>query len=1070
MATRRQGAGGRRAAEAAAAGDMGALVASLASDPKLASFVRHRGLVPGSDPVYAEPASGWPPGAREAALKLGAARLYSHQAAALDLVAAGNNVLLATPTASGKTLAYVLAFLARRALDPAARAVFVYPLKALARDQLAAIRRALAPLGLKPSEAAEVYDGDTPETSRRRIRHNPPAVVVTNPDMLHLGILPSHETWRPFLEHLQLVAVDEAHVYRGIFGAHAHHVLRRLFRLARLHGGDPLIVAGSATIGEPRAFAETLFGEPCEVVRECGAPRTPRHTLFLAPDAVSPYTIAVHVLARAVDAGRKTIAFTKARRVTELMHQWLRQSRPDLAARVAGYRSGYLPEERREIERRLFSGELEGVVSTSALEAGIDVGGLDVCILVGYPGSLATSWQRIGRAGRQDRESLAVLVALPDALDRYVVAHPEHFFSGEFERVVLDPDNDTIADAHLVAAGSERSLGPADVLFLQGESGAARARRLVDEGRLLRAEDDDERWFTLRSRPQRDIPLRSAGQQYELKRAGDGRPMGTLDESRAWFEGHPGAIYLHMGQTFRSLSLDADTRTITLEPADVDYYTQVYARKETEILERKGERAVGPARLCWGRVKVTTFVEGYGRRRMFTQEEISRHPLEAPPMELETVAFWLEMPNELLEALVDEEFHPAGSLHAVEHAMIGLFPLQTICDRWDLGGISYALHPQIDAPAIFVYDGWPGGVGLAEVGFARAEDILAKTRDLVASCPCEDGCPACIQSPKCGSGNRPLDKEGGRFVLEILTGARPLGATRATRADVEARLTTHRRVLHPGARGGVAAPEGFFAPPPDEDRATAAAADEGAPAAAAGGAASPVPARGAEPAVIVPDEEDLSMANPPEGTRAASRALGGAWRWDFPDPVSLLGPDEGRWIFFDVETLRGADDVGGWNYINKMGLALAVTLDGATGAFRTWREDEAPALIDALLAADRVVGFNQDRFDLTVLSAYPGGRRLARVRSLDLLKEIQAVIGRRLGLAHLAEATLGAGKSADGLQSLVWVREGRFDLIERYCRDDVLLTAALWAHGRARGHVLARDKGTGRVLRIPVSW
>lgn len=1023
----------------------------LLRDPKIAAHAVYRGLAPGRDALYAEPAA-WPPGAREGLAVLGVPALYAHQARAVDLVAADRNVLLATPTASGKTLAYLLSYLARRAHDPLARAIFVYPLKALARDQLATIRRFLgAAAGLSEDEAAVVYDGDTAESDRRRIRKRPPAVVVTNPDMLHMGILPAHETWSPFFERLALCVLDEAHVYRGIFGAHVHHVVRRALRLARLHGASPQVVAGSATIGEPKRFAETLIGEPVELVGDSGAPAAPRHVVFLVPNGVSPYTVAVHALTRAIEAGHRSIAFTKARRITELMHQWLRQSRPDLAPRVASYRSGYLPEERREIERRLFGGELAGVISTSALEAGIDVGGLDVCVLVGYPGSLATLWQRIGRTGRKDRESLAVFVAMPDALDRYVAGHPEHFFSGAFERVVLDPQNDAVADVHLVSAGAERSLDPDDLLFLHGDQGRVRAGRLVEQGALVASADADDRWFALRRQPQRDVGLRSAGTSYELKRAGDGRPMGTIDENRAWFEGHPGAIYLHAGQTFRSLALDVEKRTITMEPCEVDFFTQVYARKETEILERYGTRELPGcgARLAFGRVKVTTFIEGYGRRRLFTQEEIARYPLDAPPQLLETISCWIEMPAGLLAALVAAERHPQGALHAMEHAAIGLFPLLAICDRWDLGGISYAHHPQLDRPAVFVYDGWPGGVGLARTGYERAEELLERTRDLLAACPCEDGCPACVHSPKCGSGNQPLDKAGALQVLEVLTGVRALTAPSAEDAAVaaealQARLCAHRRSTHAGTRGGGPLPGDFFdAPdgPPGRD-----------------GHAGGDPARvGDEAARTVP------AAVTPEPDPAVH------WRWDFPAPSELLAPSDGRWLFFDVETLRSADEVGGWGNIRHMGLALAVVLDASTGAFRTYREHESGALVDDLCEADRVVGFNQERFDLEVLRGYAPAPRVAAIRSLDLMVELFGRLGFRPSLGHLAEETLGAAKSADGLQSLRWVKEGRFDLVERYCREDVLLTAALWAHGRARGHLVFRSR-TGLRGRIPVRW
>ena len=1030
---------------------MESFLASLVKDTRIGPYAVYRGAAPARPARLEEPSVPWPPGAREALDALGIERLYAHQAEALERAVRGQNVLLATPTASGKTLAYLMAFLAARRHDAGARAIFLYPLKALARDQLAVVRRVLAPLGYSAAEAAEVYDGDTPEALRRRIRRAPPAVILTNPDMLHLGILPSHDTWGGFLAQLGLVVVDEAHVYRGIFGAHVHHTLRRLLRLARHHGARPLVMAGSATIGEPQAFVETLTGEPFAAIRDSGAPAALRHVLFLDPRGESPYTIATRVVGQAVAAGHKTIAFTKARRITELMHQWLRQQRPELMPRIASYRSGYLPEERREIERRLFAGELTGVISTSALEAGIDVGGLDVCVLVGYPGSLANAWQRIGRTGRQDRESLAILIALPDALDHYVTRHPEHFFSGEFERVVLDPDNDRIADAHLEAAAAERSIDAADVIQLQGEHGLSRVHRLVAAGKLVEVEGD-ERWFALRRQPQRDIALRSAGTAYALKLR-DGREIGSMDEARAWFEGHPGAIYLHAGQTYRALSLDRETRTITLEPADVDYFTQVYARKETEILETFEERPLGAGRLAWGRVRVTTFIEGYGKRRLFGQEEISRHPLDAPPQVLETVSFWVVFPDELLPQLVADEYHPAGSLHAAEHASIGLFPLLAICDRWDLGGISYAHHPQFDRPAIFIYDGWPGGVGLARTGFARAEELFGRTRALIAACPCEDGCPACVHSPKCGSGNSPLDKLGALVVLGVATGEVVPRAVPLPDGAVASALATHRTKAHAGVRGGRALPDDFFADVPDGggdapgDRNAGSSARRGRP-----------PSRPVDPL------DDLGPARRPAPTVLTADD----WPAGLPLPADLLKADEGRWIFFDLETLRGADEVGGWDRIRDMGLALAVTLDAATGLFSTWFERDADALADRLLGADRVVGFNLDRFDLTVLEAY-AGPRIRQVRSLDLLTLIYRRLGFRVGLGHLAQETLGAPKLADGLQSLAWVREGRLDLVEPYCRADVRLTAALWAHGRVRGHVLFRNR-EGLRGKVPVGW
>lgn len=1020
---------------------MRSFVESLAADRRIAPHVVYVGSAPARTATTAR-TEHLPPGAAEALATLGVSSLYSHQARAVDAAAAGANVLLATPTASGKTAAYLLTYLLQREQNPAARALFLYPLKALARDQVGVVRRFLAPLGLPEEQLAEVYDGDTPEAQRRKIRKHPPLVLISNPDMLHLGLLPAHDTWGPFFAQLALVAIDEAHVYRGIFGAHVHHVLRRLHWSVRHHGGRPQWIAGSATIGAPQAFIETLTGEPFTVISQSGAPASLRHVLFLAPDAISPYTVAVQVVAEAVAAGHKTIAFTKARRITELMHQWLRQQRPDLARRIASYRSGYLPEERREIESRLFGGELSGVISTSALEAGIDVGGLDVCVLVGYPGSLATAWQRIGRAGRSDRESLAVLIAMPDALDRYVVDHPEQFFSGDFERVVLDPENDAVADRHLESAAAERSIDRAAVEFLHGAGGARRVARLVAQGALIEVEGQ-ERWFALRRQPQRDISLRSLNAPYTLQLHGTTRTLGTIDAGRAWFEGHPGAVYLHAGQTYRSLALDVDRRTIQLESCEADHYTQVYARKETEVLARLGERDLAVGKLVQGAVRVTTTIEGYACRRLFGGEELSRHPLEAPPQPLETTAFWIEFPTELNAALVGGSYHPAGSLHAAEHAAIGLFPLLAICDRGDLGGISYARHPQLDRPAIFIYDGWPGGVGLARAGFERAEELFARTAARIAACRCEDGCPACIHSPRCGSGNSPLDKAGAVLILESVLGRRPLPEVRAGEQELATALAGHRTGRHFGVRGGAPLPAGFF---PSDDP----------PPRASGPVA--LPARNPEP----PDDRPIAV-EPRPVTQVSDQ-----WFDDLPLPAALLRPGDGKVLFFDLETLRGADEVGGWDRIDAMGMALAVTLDATTGAYRTWHEAAAAELVEELAGADQVVGFNLDRFDVTVLTAYvPAARK--RIKTVDLLSRLHARLGFRLGLGHLAQETLGVKKSGDGLQSLQWVKEGRFDLIEPYCRDDVRLTAALWAFGRSKGHLVFRNR-EGLRGKIPVSW
>ncbi len=449
-------------------------VERLLGHPAIGPVAVHYRHLPGREASYADPSRPLAGPLARALASCGISRLYRHQAEAVDLAREGRNVLAVTPTASGKTLVFALPVLETLLAEPGSRALLLYPTKALAQDQVASLRRLAAATGLLRPPRFEIYDGDTPEAARRRIRSDPPEILVTNPDMLHHGILAYHDEWRPLLERLRWVVLDELHVYRGVFGAHVHHILARLRRLASRLGASPGFLAASATVGNPAEFSEALAGSPFSVITASGAPAAGRHVVFLNPFGVSPYTLAVRVVREAVRAELRTIAFTKARRITELIHAWLVQEAPDLRRRVAPYRAGYLPEERRRIEARLFGGDLLAVLSTSALELGIDVGGLDACVLVGYPGSMTSAWQRIGRAGRQDRDCLVVLVAMPDALDQYLVAHPEVFFGEAYERAVLDRWNRIVAGQHLVCAAAERPLEAAEV-----EAGGPRARAQV---------------------------------------------------------------------------------------------------------------------------------------------------------------------------------------------------------------------------------------------------------------------------------------------------------------------------------------------------------------------------------------------------------------------------------------------------------------------------------------------------------------------------------------------------------------------------------------------------------------
>lgn len=696
---------------------------------------------------------------------LGIGSLWAHQATALSVARAGRDVLVTTPTASGKSLVFQLPVLEEALRNGPGRALFLYPLKALGHDQRKKFERLAAAVGADPSVA--IFDGDTPREDRMRIKSLPPRVLISNPDMLHSGILSRWSDWRPFLRDLRWLVLDELHIYRGIFGTHFHHVLQRLERLCGRLGARPAIIASSATAANAGDFARLLAGRSFEWVERSGAPRRRRHLLLFQP-ASSPYTTTLDLLVSLLESGLKTIVFTKARRITELLFTWLRQQEPELAKRVKSYRSGFLPEERRQIERRLFDGELDAVISTSALEMGIDVGGLDACILVGFPGSVMATWQRSGRAGREDRESLTALVALPDALDQYLLGHPEQFVERSCEELLLDPFNEPVAKGHLLCAAAEQPLSRReDETYLARHAGVV--EELLGAGELAESEEGGE-LHSRRARPHGSVNLRGGGGSTAILELGSGRLIGTVDGIRVLHECHPGAIYLHAGEQYLVRQLDLDHHQVFAEPVSVEYFTTPRTRKETEIVELLDERRDGRLRAGLGRLRVTEWVVGYERKRISGRETIDVHELDLPPRRMQTVGLWWWAPAALQQTLetVDEDF--MGALHASEHAAISLMPVLAVCDRGDIGGISLPMHPQLGSGGVFIYDGHAGGVGIAKRAFDALPDLLDRVISLLVECDCEEGCPACIQSPKCGNGNRPLDKSGALRLLRILRG------------------------------------------------------------------------------------------------------------------------------------------------------------------------------------------------------------------------------------------------------------------------------------------------------------
>ncbi len=755
-------------------GKLSRFVSSLRRSLRLAAEVVHVEDIPAREPAYGDPDPPLPPGLVRALAAQGVDRLYSHQAAALNLARAGRDLVAATPTASGKTLVYSLPVLERLIADPEATALFLFPLKALEQDQRSALNQLALHAGLGP--VADIYDGDTPDGQRRKMRQKPPAVIISNPDMVHAAICAFPSAWDNFLSRLKYIVIDEVHAYRGVFGSHVASVLRRLLRLAAARGSRPNFVLCSATIANPGEHAQALTGRPFapeQIIDFCGAPAAGRSFVLVNPSGAAS-TTASYLLAEAVKQGLATICFTKSRIHTELIHTWVIRSHPELRGMVAGYRAGFLPEERRRIESDLAAGRLAGVISTSALEMGIDIGGLDVCILVGYPGSQINTWQRGGRVGRAGRDSAVVLVGAPDALDQWLLAHPAEFFARPVEAAVLDAANPQIVAQHLICAAAEEPLAVDDE-FLPPAGHPEAVRLAMEDGRLL-LDAEGRRYFTPYKRPQRLVDLRGAGESLAIVDP-QGTVVGSFDGVRVYKEGHPGAIYLHRGRSYLVKELDLEHRKVRVAPIQADYYTHARSDKQTEILEETGRRPVANFLVRQGRLKVTEQVTGYERRRLSGGDLMGVYPLELPPLTFETFGMWMDIEDMHRQALERAGRHFMGSIHALEHAAIAMFPLFALCDRGDIGGISIPLHPQTGKAGVFIYDGVAGGVGLAERGFWLIEELLEKVEELLASCPCEDGCPACVFSPKCGSGNKPLDKLGALMLTRLLLGKIEVGET-----------------------------------------------------------------------------------------------------------------------------------------------------------------------------------------------------------------------------------------------------------------------------------------------------
>lgn len=836
--------------------------------------------------------------------KKGIRSLYSHQYRAICAVHQGKDIIATSPTASGKSLIYTLPVLENFLKDPQMTALYVFPLKALARDQFQMLQNFVEDWKEKPKIA--LYDGDTSNYERQKIRKNPPNILITNPDMLNLGIMPSHASWKNFFSRLAFIVLDEAHIYRGVFGSHMAQILQRIHRICRYYSADPRHILCTATIGNPKELAQNLLdSSQTELITESGAPQGKKHILLLNPES-SPSDTAIMLIKAALNRRLRTIVYCRSRKMTELISIWATEKNNRFRDKISAYRAGFLPEERQEIEKKMSDGSLYCVVSTSALELGIDIGNLDLCILVGYPGTIMSTLQRSGRVGRKGQESAIFLLAGEDALDQYFMQNPEEFFGRPAENAVISTNNPHILQKHLECACAELCLDSGEK-WMQKEPIREQVRELCLQGLLLQ-DAQGEKFYAARKRPHLNIDLRGSGttftiiekiavspqnfwlaalsentsaEQTENSSVTENAPLpsvpqksqiiGTVDLRQAYTETHEGAVYLHNGRQYLVDSLDFAAKTIYAHRENVPWHTRARTSKNTEILEIYAQSHVFGFQTGFGKLKVTESVTGFERRQNSTLKLLSAETLDYPPLTFETEGMWFIVPEYCADLLEKRYFHFMGAIHAFEHITIGLMPLVVMADRNDIGGISFPFYPQLNAPAVFVYDGCAGGAGLCREAFARLETLVKAVAKRLRDCSCELGCPSCVISPKCGSGNRPIDKEGTKFLLEILMN------TDST-ADFQKNFAAARQTVSPKE------------------------------------------------------------------------------------------PQYQKIMVLDVETRRSADEAGGWHNAHLMGVSIAVLFDGTD--YLAYTQEELPAMFETMKQADLIVGFNTLGFDYKVLQPF----------------------------------------------------------------------------------------------------
>jgi DEAD/DEAH box helicase domain-containing protein len=715
--------------------------------------------------------------------------LYDHQADAIEAVRDGDDVVVATPTASGKSLAYTVpAF--ERAMDHGGRTLYVAPQNALVADQAETLSDLARDLGFGNRVQVDTYTGRLSQSEKRGVRDRQPTLLLTNPEMIHYALLPhGHRLWEWFFSGLETVVLDEVHEYRGVFGGHVAHVLRRLRRVCDRFDSDPDFVCCSATIGNPVEHAARVTGKPesgFALVDEDTSERGPRNWLLWNPPEQdggegrrrSPHVETRHLMADLVTRGHQTLAFTRSRQgaernATATAEDLRDRGQRDLADRIAAYQAALTDDRRRALEADLHDGDLRGVWSTSALELGVDVGGLDAVLLDGYPGTQMNTFQRAGRAGRGTDPAAVVLVAGEDQLDQYVMTHPDALFDGDPEDAIVDPANEHLLDPHIASAARENWLAPDDDVYFprfKDRVGTLERRGVLER----RSTQQGMRWtYAGDDSPQHEMSLRSIDDREVQLLDPSGDTIASLEFSDALRDAHPGAIYHQQGQRYEVTDLDLDACVAELSPTWADHYTRVLTDKDMDVREDRETHAPlarDDVQVTFADVTLTEQVTGYERRDAKRGETLGTMPVDLPPQTLETKALYYTVPPDVETALRDAGDLP-GAIHAAEHAMISMFPTELLCDRGDIGGLSTPVHPHTGRPTVFIYDGYPGGVGLARAGFDSITALAERTLSMLEACDCEDGCPACVQSPQCGNANDPLDRDLAIDMLAALTGA-----------------------------------------------------------------------------------------------------------------------------------------------------------------------------------------------------------------------------------------------------------------------------------------------------------